>query len=194
LKFVYVLLVVSIIALAVGCSSRSFESRLNVESTLNPDGNYGTYKTFGWVNYNSDQVIIRDPQVRARVVEAIEQEFTSRGLTYDAQSPDLMVGYHGAVEQKLDEEQLGAYYDESSMQLDSDAKFNKIDTWDVGTLVLMIFEAKTGMMLWQASAQAELDERASESDKKKNIEAAVRAMLDTLPTSKDIDKVKKEKN
>jgi len=176
----------------VGCTS--FEKELKVESTLNPDGNYGNYNTYGWVNYNTDQIIIKDPQTRGRVVEAIEDALKAKGLTYDANSPDLLVGYHGAVEQKLDEERLGVYYDQSNMELDSDSKFNKIDTWDVGTLVLLIFDAKNGMMLWQASAQAELNERSNESDKKKNIQTAVRLMLETLPTEKDIEKARKEKN
>lgn len=190
MRFLNCVMVLCMVVTVVGCTS--FEKELKIESTLNPDGNYGNYHTYGWVEYNTDQIIIKDPQTRGRVVAAIEDALKAKGLKFEANSPDLLVGYHGAVDQKLDEERLGIYYDQSDMDLDSDAKFNKIDTWDVGTLVLMIFDAKNGMMLWQSSAQAELNDRASTSDKKKNIQTAVRLMLETLPTSKDIDKARKE--
>ncbi len=184
MKFVKWILVVCMVLVVAGCSSRSFESRLNVESYFNPDGNYGTYKTFAWVNYGTSQIIIKDPQTRERVVAAIENELKSRGLTYDAKSPDLMVGYHGAVEQKLDEEVVQTYYTKENYDMD-DGAFKQIDSWDVGTLAIMIFDAKDGAMLWRASAQAELDERASASDKKKNIETAVRKMLETMPKARE---------
>lgn len=193
MKLAKIFVVMGLVALVAGCTSRSIENRLNVESTLNPEGNYGNYRTYSWVNYNTDQVIIRDPQTRAQVVEAIESVLQSRGLTYDPKNPDLMVGYHGAVERKLDEEALASYYDETSYSLDSDAKFNKIDSWEVGTLVLMVFDAKDGTMLWQASAQAELDEKASPAQQKQNVKKAVQAMLETFPTEADIKKVMEEK-
>jgi hypothetical protein len=193
MKIVKMAFVLCLVVFLAGCTSRSIENRMSVESTLNPEGNYGNYQTFSWVNYNTDQIIIKDPQLRAKVVEAIENALKSRGLTYDPKNPDLMVGYHGAVEQKLDEERLAAYYGDSDYTLDSDAKFNKIESWDVGTLVLMIFDAKDGTMLWQASAQAELDERASESQRKQNLQKVVQAMLATLPTEKDIEDVMKQK-
>jgi hypothetical protein len=186
MKSVKWLLFLCVVAMVVGCSSRSFESRLNVESYLNPDGNYGSYHTYAWVNYNTDQLLIKDPKVRQRVVEAIENELKSRGLTYDADSPDLMVGYHGAVEQKLDEEVVKTYYDESGYALDT-SPGKKIDSWEVGTLMLLIFDAKNGNLLWRATAQAELDDRASAQEQKKNVELAVHKMLETMPTKKDIE-------
>lgn len=187
------LLVVGAVVVVVGCSSRSFESRLNVESYLNPDGNYGNYNTYAWVMYDTDQVIIKDPKVRQRVTEAIENELAARGLKYDAESPDLMVGYHGAVEQRLDDDVVQTYYDDSSYSLDT-TPGKKIDSWDVGTLMLVIFDAKNGNMLWRATAQAELDEKASAADRKKNVQTAVHKMLETLPTSKDIEKATKERD
>jgi len=187
------LLVIGAVVAVVGCSSRSFESRLNVESHLNPDGNYGNYDTYAWVMYDTDQVIIKDPKVRQRVTEAIENELAARGLKYDAESPDLMVGYHGAVEQRLDDDVVQTYYDDSSYGLDT-TPGKKIDSWDVGTLMLVIFDAKDGNLLWRATAQAELDEKVSAADQKKNVQTAVRKMLETLPTSKDIEKAIKERD
>jgi hypothetical protein len=178
------LLLITIVTVA-GCSSRSLESRLNVESYFNPDGDYGNYDTYGWVDYGTDQMVIKDPKVRQRVVEAIENEMESRGLKYDAVAPDLLIGYHGAVERKLDEAVVQTYYDEANYDMDN-SPWKKIESFEVGTLVLLIFDAKDGNMLWRASAQAELDEKASPSQQKKNIELAVQRMLETLPTERDV--------
>lgn len=193
MKFGKILLVILAVAAVAGCSSRSFENRLSVESTLNPEGNYGSYRTYAWVKYNTGQVLIQDPQTRSLVVEAIENALKAKGLTYDPENPDLMVGYHGAVEQKLDEDVLATYYDEDSYHLDT-SPGKKIESWDVGTLVLMIFDSRDGTMLWRASAQAELDERASKAEQRKNLRTAVDAMLATLPTEKDIEDVQKQKS
>jgi len=186
------LVLISILVLA-GCTSKSFESKLNIESTFNPDANYGTYETYGWVDYGTDQVVIEDPAARKSVVNAIEAALEARGLKKDLVAPDLMIGYHGAVEQKLDQVVVDSYYDDNNYNMDT-SPGKKIDSWDVGTLVLLIFDAKDGNLLWQASAQAELDDRrVSQSEKKRRIETAVNKMLETLPTEKQVEDAIKQK-
>lgn len=190
-KRLFVLIVV--LALA-GCTSHSFESRVNVESYFNPDGNYGTYKTYGWVDYGTDQRVIEDGTTRERVVSAVEQAMEARGLKKDMMAPDLLIGYHGATERKMDEVEVQSYYDDSDYQLAREPG-KSIDSWDVGTLMLMVFDAKSGMMLWKATAQAELDEkRVSQQEQRKRIEYAVQQMLETLPSSKDVEKAREQKN
>jgi hypothetical protein len=188
------LLVLTALMGLVGCSSSTFESRVNVESYLNPDGNYGTYKTYGWVDYGTDQRVIEDGTTRERVKTAVEQAMEARGLKKDMMAPDLLIGYHGAVEHKLDEVEVQSYYDENDYQLAREPG-KSIDSWEVGTLMLMVFDARSGMMLWQATAQAELDEkRVSQREQRERIEYAVQKMLDTLPTGEDIDKIMKKRN
>lgn len=178
----------------VGCTSHSFESRVNVESYFNPDGNYGNYKTFGWVDYGTDIRVIEDGTTRERVRTAVDDEMKARGLKYDPRAPDLLIGYHGATERRMDDQQLQSYYDESDYELAREPG-KSIDSWEVGTLMLMVFDARNGMMLWQATAQAELDEkRVSQREQRDRIEYAVKKMLETLPTGKDIEKAIEQKN
>jgi hypothetical protein len=181
------LVLMSVVALAA-CTSKSFESKLSVESTFNPDGNYGSYETYGWVDYGTDVVVIEDPDTRQSVVKAIENTLEARGLRHDRMAPDLMIGYHGAVETKLDQVVVDSYYDENNYNMDTSPGKN-VDSWEVGTLVLLIFDAKDGTLLWRASAQAELDEkRVSRSEQRRRIELAVNKMLETLPTEEDVQK------
>jgi hypothetical protein len=188
------LLVLLLILAIFGCTSRSFESRLNVESYFNPDGDYGSYRTYGWVDYGTSVRVIEDSATRERVVSAIEKAVEARGLKRDLTAPDLLIGYHGATERRLDEVQVQSYYDETGYDMAREPG-KKIDSWEVGTLMLMVFDARTGMMLWQATAQAELDDaRASQKEQRKRIEYAVDKMLETLPTGDDVDKAIKQKN
>jgi hypothetical protein len=179
----------SLIALA-GCSSHyNFEDRVSVESYFNPDAEYETYRTYGWVDYGTDVRVIEDATTRERVAKAIEQEMEARGLKKDLMAPDLLIGYHGAVERKMDETQLQSYYSESDYELAREPGKN-IDSWEVGTLMLLVFDAKTGMMLWKASAQAELDEkRVSQREQRERIELVVQKMLETLPAGEEVDKI-----
>jgi hypothetical protein len=188
------LFILIVVLAAAGCTSHSFESRVNVDSYFNPDGNYGTYKTYGWVDYGTDQRVIEDGTTRQRVLSAVEQAMEARGLKKDLMAPDLLIGYHGATERKLDDVEVQSYYEESDYEMAREPG-KKIDSWDVGTLMLMVFDAKSGMMLWKATAQAELDEkRVSQQEQRKRIEYAVQQMLDTLPTGEDIDKIMKKRD
>lgn len=188
------LIVLTALVVLMACTSNTFESRLNVESQFNPDANYGTYKTYGWVDYGTTVILIEDGTTRSRVVKAVEAAMESRGLKKDPVAPDLLIGYHGAVEQKLDAVTLQSQYGESGYQMESGPN-DKVDSWDVGTLMLMVFDAKDGTMLWKATAQAELDERrVSQSEQRERIELAVQKMIETLPTSKDVDRARKQKD
>jgi hypothetical protein len=86
------LIVLAALAILIACTSKTFESRLNVESYFNPDGKYGTYKTYGWVDYGTDVVLIETRATRERVVKAVESAMESRGLKKDMVTPDLLIG------------------------------------------------------------------------------------------------------
>jgi hypothetical protein len=167
---------------------------VNVESYFNPDGNYGTYNTYGWVDYGTDVRVIEDGTTRERVITAVQNEMEARGLKYDAVAPDLLIGYHGAIERRMDDVVLQSYYDETDYELEREPG-KSIESWEVGTLMLLVFDAKDGMMLWKATAQAELDEkRVSQRERRDRIEYAVKKMLETLPTKKEIEKAIEQKN
>ena len=194
MKLVSQLIVLTALVVVISCTSHSFESRLNVESYFNPDGNYGTYETYGWVDYGTTVILIEDGTARKNVVKAVEAAMESRGLKKDKMAPDLLIGYHGAVERKMDQVALQSQYGDSGYQMEYGPN-DSVDSWEVGTLMLMVFDAKDGMMLWKATAQAELDERrVSQSEKRERIELAVQKMIETLPTSKDVDRARKQKD
>ena len=194
MKLVSQLIVLTALVVVISCTSHSFESRLNVESYFNPDGNYGTYETYGWVDYGTTVILIEDGTARKNVVKAVEAAMESRGLKKDKMAPDLLIGYHGAVERKMDQVALQSQYGDSGYQMEYGPN-DSVDSWEVGTLMLMVFDAKDGMLLWKATAQAELDERrVSQSEKRERIELAVQKMIETLPTSKDVDRARKQKD
>lgn len=188
------LFVLSAVVAMVGCTSKTFESRLIVDSYFNPDGNYGTYSTYDWVDYGTNVRVIEDATTRERVIAAVQNEMEARGLRLDRTAPDLMIGYHGAVERQMDEAELQSYYSETDYQMAREPG-KQIESWETGTLMLMVFDAKTGMMLWQASAQAELDDkRVSQKERRDRIELAVKKMLETLPTGEEVDKIIKKRD
>lgn len=194
MKLVGQLIVLTALVVAISCTSNTFESRLNVESYFNPDANYGTYETYGWVDYGTSVVLIEDGTARKNVVKAVEAAMESRGLKKDMVAPDLLIGYHGATERRMDQVALQSQYGESGYQMEYGPN-DSVDSWEVGTLMLMVFDARDGMMLWKATAQAELDERrVSQSEKRERIELAVQKMIETLPTSKDVDRARKQKD
>ena len=68
------------------------------------------------MDYGTTVVLIEDGTARKNVVKAVEAALESRGLKKDKMAPDLLIGYHGAVESRMDQVALQSQYSESGYQ------------------------------------------------------------------------------
>jgi len=169
-----------IVALA-GCASKSFDQPIKVEAHTDPDADFSGYKTWNFVDYQNkpDMGVLEDAELRLQLGNAIEKALTERGLTRVFESPDLDFGFHAARE-SIDEEQLKKWYDTQAWDLPS-YQGGLSDQWQAGTLLLFLFDAKSGQMLWRSSAEAFVDKDTPEKDRKMIVERAVQLMLDKMP-------------
>jgi hypothetical protein len=168
------------VALA-GCASQSYDQPIAVTSQFNPDGAYGTYKTWDWAKYKNPpaQGVLEDASFRLELGNMVEAALKDRGLTRVFESPDLEVGFHAAGEMIGDEE-LKEWYDQYSWDMPrTSGAFS--NAWQKGALILFVFDADNGQLLWRASAEAIVDTSAPEKDRKKLVERAIAKMLEELP-------------
>jgi hypothetical protein len=107
--------------------------------------------TFGW-NQEEDR-IYGDPRLRNnrffedRLHEAIEWELSLRGIRHDESSPDLLVHHHLSLE---DHAMLRQVTD------DEGRTYTEADTYEAGTVMVHILDAKTKTNVWVAWAQADI--------------------------------------
>jgi hypothetical protein len=119
-----------------------------------------------------DQQQIRR-QVGPIIEAAVEQELVARGFSKTAQAPDLLLAYHGQLEDKV---QSTAFPYSCGVGICGTG----VETvrFVEGTLVLDVIDAKTNRVAWRGTSVAPV---AEPSKRDEMIRERVRRMLESFP-------------
>jgi hypothetical protein len=120
---------------------------------------FSNYKT-----YEFDKAGARNPFVNMMIVEAIERELTSRGLTKVDTDPDLRVVYLAATGPNLQVASV-PFYHVVNPAYSGMVGSSHSQMWDVttGTLVIDLFDLKTGRVVFRGTIN-EVLQRAPSAD------------------------------
>lgn len=142
---------------------------------------FSNFKTFAF-----DKAGARNPFVNTLIVEAIERELTSRGLTKASVDPDLKVVYLAATVPNLQVQNVPFYHvvNPAYSGMVGSATMNM---WDVttGTLVIDLWERKTDRVVFRGTVTDVL-QRAPSADLKAD------AKIVSKPINKGIAKIFKK--
>ncbi len=120
---------------------------------------FSAFKTFAF-----DKEGARNPYVNNLIVEAIERELTSRGLTKVTTDPDLKVSYLAATVPNLQVQNVPFYHvvNPAYSGMVGSATMNM---WDVttGTLVIDLWDRKTDRVIFRGTI-TEVLQRAPSAD------------------------------
>jgi hypothetical protein len=142
---------------------------------------FSNYKTFAF-----DKAGARNPFVNMMIVEAIERELTSRGLTKVDTDPDLRVVYLAATGPHLQVANVPFYHIVNPAY--SGIVFSATSQmWDVttGTLVIDLFDRKTDRVVFRGTVN-EVLQRAPSAD----LQADAKSV--SKPVNKGIAKIFKK--
>ncbi|ADO69677.1 conserved uncharacterized protein [Stigmatella aurantiaca DW4/3-1] len=146
------------------------------------------YRTYAWLpSPHTQNSQVYNPIVESRVRKAVEQELQSRGYQEVSQNPDFKIGWHGAVDQKLDVQTVDQYYGYawdpwySPFYLGPSVPETRVREYQEGTLILDFIDAASNKLVWRGTAQAELRESASASKRQERLNEAVHGMLKDFP-------------
>jgi hypothetical protein len=180
-KRIFLLMLAAALA---GCGSRTYDDPIKVTSHFNPAGAYGTYKTWGFANYkNSPQEgVLSDASFRLELANMIEAALKQYELVRAFENPDLEVGFHVAADY-ITEDELQDWFDSGDWDMPVYRGIRQ-NEWQKGSLILMVFEAKTGQLLWRSTAEAIVDQSAPEDQRRQLVERAIKLMLEELPKEK----------
>ena len=178
------LLLILLMIAMIGCASSVSVAPIKVSSQFNSEADYSGYKTWDFASYraNSGIPLLTDKDMRKHITTSITEALAARGLTRVSRDPDIQVGYLAAIEY-IDEQQLEQLYDgfdwETSHFSGDDQKH-----WNKAALVLLLFDAKSGQLLWRASAESVVIEDLKTSHRQERIKEAVKMILDEMPTKR----------
>jgi hypothetical protein len=170
-----------VLLLGVACASAGVE----VES--DPDADLSRWVRYAW---SADSAVaLNDPVLDVASIDrqlrsAVERELASRGYRHDPGRPaDFLVGYHLALEEKRSVTtlpDLGAY---EGGRVSGAARSRTYEyVYDEGTLTLELLDPASRRSLWRGTVRAEADRSRSPEQRRERLEAAVRDILERLPT------------
>jgi hypothetical protein len=184
-------LMAGIVAFAIcGCSS------LKTTVSFDAKANFAALKNYSWIpfpaveradarlNYDFLDQTIRD---------SVNQTLQKKGFVPAADnSPDFRVRWYVAIDQAASDTQVSQFhgfqgpgigdYDADGQWIYGPALEEGYQlTYTVGSVVLDFVNAKTGKLIWRGAAHAVVNEKASQEQRRQNIDKALQKILQEFP-------------
>jgi hypothetical protein len=163
---------------AGGCSP------FTISEDYDNKADFSKYKTWTWFVGPKPSGAGLDSLNENRIRTALEAELPLSGLTKaaDAAGADLQVAYHASVSQRIDVTPTtvsfgygwGHGYVGTSYGAD-------VRTYDQGTLIVDLLDAKTKALAWRGTARATVYRDADPEYRTERIREAVQAILERYP-------------
>jgi uncharacterized protein DUF4136 len=148
---------------------------------------FSKFKTYSL----KDGTKVGQPLIDNRIVAAIDTELAAKGLKKSDAASDLVVVYHVAFDKQQDitaySSNFGGYggygyrYGGGWGTTTTDVRVNQIL---VGTLVLDIADSTKMEVVWRGMGVKEIDTQAKADKRDKNINGAVKKILNNFPPKK----------
>ena len=151
-----------------------------VTTDYTKDAKFGQYKTFMWIKEPKTS----DPLMRSRIIDEVNSALTAKGLTLVTSDADLAVAAHTATQE---ERTLNTFYDGfgGGWRWRGGGGFGSattyVDTYEVGTLVVDLFDARTKEAVWRATASKTVSGNPQKNAE--NLNKAIAKMFKNYPPS-----------
>lgn len=126
-----------------------------VTTDYQKDADFSRYKTFMWIM----EPKTRNPLTRQRVIDDVNAALSGKGLTLVTSDADVSVAAHAATEE---ERTLDTFYDGFGGGWRWHGGFGSatttVNTYEVGTLVVDLFDARTKEAIWRGTSSKTLSD------------------------------------
>ena len=163
------------IAMFFALTAASFAQQ--VKTDYDHNANFGQYKTYSW-----EKVQTKDPLMVDRIKEAVNAVLTANGFTQVDSGGDVCVM---AIEITQNQQTLNTFYDGfgGGRRWGGFGGFGDAttttETYQVGSLVVDLFDAKTKNLIWRGSSSDTLSNNAEKNTK--NLDKGVNKMFAHFP-------------
>jgi hypothetical protein len=162
---------------------------LRVNQDYEPGTDFSAYRTFAWnsaAQPPTGDIRIDNPLLDGRIREAVEQALTRNGFhEIDQDGADLLVEYGLTARPKIHSPSLSIG---TGFGIWSGGTFGGISvgtpvggSHEEGVLVIDLYDAKTGRLIWRGSGAGQLNWQASPAKKTEEINTLVDKVLEQFP-------------
>ena len=147
---------------------------------------FKSFKTYAF----KDGTKVGQPLIDNRIVEAIETQLATKGLSKDEANPDMFVVYHVAFDKQKDISTFssgggyGPYGWGWGGGWAGGSTHTSVRDILVGTLVIDMADAKKNQMVWRGMGVKEVNTQANPDKRDKSINDAVKKILKNYPPKK----------
>jgi len=122
-----------------------------------------SYKTFAWGPTPETSLQGESPLMHSRIKNAIEYQLTTGGMTEDTENPDVYVTYHTSSKEEVQLHTTGMGYGYGGgwgwdpfwgRGMGMGSTTTRATSYERGTLIIDIWDAKKKQAIWRGSAQA----------------------------------------
>jgi hypothetical protein len=181
---------VVVVVLLGGCSG------LRVETGFDPRASFDGYRTYAWLSHPAGRDLRHNiPMLQRLVTQMVEEALDRKGFDKEiGGSPDFLVGYHTAVEGRLDAAAVNSYYGygfdwspwhypgRPEVQTDTYLRY-----YEEGVLIIDIVDARSNQLVWRGTARADLKRDATDEEREARVSKAVRKLLDDFPPQRVLE-------
>jgi hypothetical protein len=149
----------------------------SISTDYDHNANFANYKTYSWGKLETANSLWDQ-----RVKDAVDSQLSAKGWTLVPSGGDVMVNAFGKTHP---EKTLNTFYDGfgGGWRWRGFGGFGTatttVDTYNVGTLVVDIFDANTKNLVWRGSSSDTLSSNADKNTKK--LDSDVRKMFEHFP-------------
>jgi len=155
-----------------------------VTTDYNKGADFSTYKTFMWIK----EPKASNPLMRERIIDSVNAALMAKGLRLTTGQADLGVAAHTATRE---ERSLNTFYDGfgGGWRWRGIGGFGSatttVNTYEVGTLVVDIFDSQTKEAVWRGTATKTISDNPQKNEASLN--KAVAKMFDKFPPSRNTE-------
>ena len=148
-----------------------------VKTDYDRNANFGQYKTFSW-----EQAKTQDPLNAERIKNAVNADLTAKGWTLVGSGSDVSIV---AMEMTHDQQTLNTFYDGFGGGWrwrgfgGLGEATTTTETYEVGTLVVDLFDAKTKQLIWRGNSTDTLSNNSNKNIQ--NLDKDVEKMFKNFP-------------
>ena len=162
------------LALMMAVANIAFAQKVTTD--FNKSADFTPYKTFMWIK----EPKTTNPLVRQHVIDDVNAALAAKGLQLVTSNADLCIAAHAATQQ---ERTLNTFYDGFGGGWRWGGGFGSAttttSTYEVGTLVVDIFDAKTKEAIWRGTSSKTLSDNPQKNAETLN--KAVEKMFKDFP-------------
>lgn len=170
------------LVLTVGCSS------MKVNTDFDRQADFSSYKTYAWRD-SATSLKDKDPLGHERIVKAVDGELQTHGFQIASQDPDIVVTYHSSSDQQttLNTDYMGGGWGFGpgwrwGGGLGMTSSTTTVQHYDVGTVVLDMWDAKLKRLVWRGTASDTVSDDPRKNAQK--ITQAARKLFEGYPPAK----------